>query len=96
MATKEFRETVDNAVNEYVVNPVKNTVKKVVDYVHGSEAQNAKSAAENEAAAKKYPEGPEARYKKMVGKKAGGVIRSSASKRADGIAVKGKTRGKIC
>jgi hypothetical protein len=26
----------------------------------------------------------------------GGMVKSSASKRADGIAVKGKTRGKIC
>jgi hypothetical protein len=31
--------------------------------------------------------------KKAIGKKSGGVI-SSASKRADGIAVKGKTKGK--
>ena len=29
-------------------------------------------------------------------KKKGGSVKSSASKRADGIAVKGKTRGKIC
>ena len=28
--------------------------------------------------------------------KKGGMVKSSASKRADGIAVKGKTRGKIC
>ena len=28
--------------------------------------------------------------------KKGGIVKSSASKRADGIAVKGKTRGKIC
>jgi Skp family chaperone for outer membrane proteins len=39
--------------------------------------------------------------KKIVDKvkkvfKSGGMIKSSASKRADGIAVKGKTRGKIC
>jgi hypothetical protein len=31
--------------------------------------------------------------KKMA---SGGMVKSSASKRADGIAVKGKTRGKIC
>jgi hypothetical protein len=30
-----------------------------------------------------------------VKKRAGGVIKSSASKRADGIATKGKTRGRI-
>jgi hypothetical protein len=39
--------------------------------------------------------------KKIVDKvkkvfKSGGMVKSSASKRADGIAVKGKTRGKIC
>jgi hypothetical protein len=28
--------------------------------------------------------------------KKGGMVKSSASKRADGIATKGKTRGKIC
>ena len=35
---------------------------------------------------------PEAPAKKMA---KGGAVRSSASKRADGIATKGKTRGKI-
>ena len=30
------------------------------------------------------------------GMKKGGKVKSSASKRADGIATKGKTRGKIC
>jgi hypothetical protein len=33
---------------------------------------------------------------KAMGMKKGGMVKSSASKRADGIAVKGKTRGKIC
>lgn len=37
-----------------------------------------------------------AKDKKFVDKKKGGMIKSSASKRADGIATKGKTRGKIC
>ena len=31
----------------------------------------------------------------MKNNKAGGIIRSSASKRADGIAIKGKTKGKM-
>ena len=31
-----------------------------------------------------------------TGKKAGGVIKSSASKRADGIAQRGKTKGRMC
>jgi hypothetical protein len=33
--------------------------------------------------------------KTAMGKKKGGLIKSSASKRADGIAIKGKTRGKM-
>jgi hypothetical protein len=33
---------------------------------------------------------------KKLGMKKGGMVKSSASKRADGIAVKGKTKGKIC
>ena len=33
--------------------------------------------------------------KAAIGKKKGGLIKSSASKRADGIAKKGKTRGKM-
>ena len=32
---------------------------------------------------------------KPIKKKAGGVIKSSASKRADGVAIKGKTKGRM-
>ena len=32
---------------------------------------------------------------KPIKKKAGGMVKSSASKRADGIAIKGKTRGRM-
>jgi len=35
------------------------------------------------------------RFKSLFGMKKGGVV-SSASRRADGIATKGKTRGKVC
>ena len=34
--------------------------------------------------------------KRPIGKKSGGAIKSSASSRADGIAQRGKTRGKYC
>lgn len=33
---------------------------------------------------------------KALGMKKGGSVKSSASKRADGIAIRGKTKGKIC
>lgn len=38
----------------------------------------------------------ERRKKEREGMKRGGVVKSSASKRADGIAQRGKTRGRIC
>jgi len=68
------------AVEKYVVEPVKKLGKRIYENVMGTEEQN-KAAQE--------------RMDKAKGRKAGGVIRSSASKRADGCAVKGKTRGRI-
>ena len=38
----------------------------------------------------------EERRKREAGMKKGGMVKSSASKRADGIAQRGKTRGRIC
>jgi len=68
------------AMNKYVVEPVKKLGKRLYENVMGTPEQN-KAAQE--------------RMDKAKNKKAGGVIRSSASKRADGCAVKGKTRGRI-
>jgi hypothetical protein len=68
------------AMNKYVVEPVKKLGKRLYENVMGTPEQN-KAAQE--------------RMDKAKGKKAGGVIRSSASKRADGCAIKGKTRGRI-
>lgn len=65
------------AVEKYVVEPVKKLGKRLYENVMGTPEQN-KAAQE--------------RMDKAKGKKAGGVIRSSASKRADGIAIRGKTR----
>ena len=45
---------------------------------------------------KKDSERTEEEKAMMSNYKKGGMVKSSASKRADGIAVKGKTRGKIC
>lgn len=71
------------------------------DKVMGTEAQNqaAKERMAKEDA--KSPETVQAKVNKAVEKvepvkKAKGGMVGSASKRADGIAVKGKTRGKIC
>ena len=75
----------------------------------GNEEQNKAAAERQKKAAEKYPDSAEAKAKALMGfglgvlknakepiKKAkGGAIRSSASKRADGCAIKGKTRGKM-
>ena len=60
------------------------------------EGDKAREAAWNQRlnAAADYNDAVEADAKKAKGKKKGGTIRS-ASSRADGIAVKGKTRGKM-
>jgi hypothetical protein len=57
-----------------------------------------KMSAGDTAMLNKYdrsPEGAKSSMKRKYGFKSGGSV-SSASKRADGIATKGKTRGKIC
>jgi hypothetical protein len=58
-----------------------------------------KKAAELNAAARRKAKAEEQKpivegLKKAIGKKAGGMV-SSASKRADGCAIKGKTKGRM-
>ena len=67
------------AINKYVVEPVKSAAKRLYENVMGTEEQN-KAAQERMDKAK------------AVKKAKGGMI-SSASKRADGCAIRGKTRG---
>ena len=65
------------ALNKYIVEPVKKAGRRLYNNVMGTPEQN-KAAQE--------------RMDKSKGKKAGGMIKSSASKRADGCAIRGKTR----
>lgn len=51
--------------------------------------------ASNEAASEWAREANRAQTMQTVNKKKGGMIKASASKRADGIATRGKTRGKM-
>jgi hypothetical protein len=74
-------------------------LKTLKEKILGTEAQN-KKAAENlkdNPMEKKFQKmmGNEPKETKPVEKAKGGMIKSSASKRADGCAVKGKTRGKM-
>ena len=75
---------------------VKSIGKRLKDNVMGTKAQNEAAEADEKRRAKANPEGNEAKFRKMMGKKdefkSGGSVRSSASKRADGCAIRGKTR----
>ena len=73
------------------------------DKVMGTEEQNAKAKKERAEQDAKNPDTTQAKVNRMVEKikpsepvkkRAGGKV-SSASKRADGCAVKGKTRGRM-
>lgn len=80
---------------EIVAGPIRSFGKRLYENVMGTEAQNKKAKDEMDKAAEKYPEGLEAKYKKATGMKKGGNVSSSASKRADGCAIRGKTKGKM-
>jgi hypothetical protein len=87
--------------------PQRNIFQRLKDNVMGTEEQNAKAKKEMAEQDAKNPDTTQAKVNRMLkpeekkkgGKissyKAGGSVKSSASKRADGCAVKGKTRGRI-
>ena len=75
----------------------KSMLTRAKEYILGTPEQNKKAAEEMKEQDKKNPESVQAKINKATnysGYKAGGSV-SSASKRADGCATKGKTRGKI-
>jgi hypothetical protein len=84
------------AVNKYIVNPVKGAAKKLYENIMGTEEQNAAAEASEIERARKNPKGNEAKFRKAMGKpfSSGGKV-SSASKRGDGCAQRGKTKGRI-
>ena len=67
-------------------------IQDLKDKVLGTEEQNKKASERMKAEDAKSPDTVQAKVNKVVGYKKGGT----ASARADGIAQKGKTRGKIC
>ena len=73
----------------------KSLLTKAKEFFVGTPEQNKKAADEMKAQDKKNPDSTQAKINKVTnysGYKAGG----SVSSRADGIAQRGKTRGKIC
>jgi hypothetical protein len=76
-------------------------LKTLKDKIMGTDEQN-KAASErmkNNPMEKKFQKmmgnEPKEDDKKPVSKAKGGMIKSSASKRADGCAIKGKTKGRM-
>ena len=84
---------------------VRGAGKRLYENVMGTPEQNAAAEAREAARAKANPEGNEAKFRRMMGKneegyKKGGKVSyksggSTASKRADGCAVRGKTKGRM-
>jgi len=86
--------------------PQRNIFQRLKDNVMGTEAQNEKAKKEMAEQDAKNPDTTQAKVNRMLkpeGKKKGGKICSyksggmvgSASKRADGCATKGKTKGRM-
>jgi hypothetical protein len=73
---------------------VADTGKSLKDKIMGTKEQNEEAANRMRKMDEKNPDSAQAKVNKALGMKKGGSV-SSASKRADGCAVKGKTRGKM-
>ena len=71
-------------------NPVTGPINKALDEALGNPHESAKRGLDQG-----YKEMKKAKKLETVKMASGGSV-SSASKRADGIAVKGKTKGRIC
>ena len=94
---KEENEADKAAFDRYTINPLKRGLRAAKDYLMGTEDQNKAAAERMKARDEMNPTSPLAKMNKAIGYggyKKGGKV-SSASKRADGIATKGKTKGRI-
>lgn len=94
---REENEADKAAFDRYVINPVKRVGQAAKDYLIGTEDQNKAAAEKMKAEDELNPGSAKARINKAIGYggyKKGGTV-SSASKRADGCAIRGKTKGRI-
>lgn len=86
----------NEADREMIAGPLRALGRRLKQNIMGTEEQNAAAEAREIERARKNPEGMEAKFRKATGKpfKSGGKV-SSASKRGDGCAIKGKTKGRF-
>lgn len=76
---------------EELNNPKKGVIQTLKDKVMGTKEQNEDAANRMRKMDEKNPDSAQAKTNKALGMKSGGKV-SSASKRADGCAIRGKTR----
>lgn len=94
---KEENEADKAAFDRYTIEPLKKAAKSVYEKVVGTPEQNKEAAEKRRAKNAANPDSFNAKLDKAVGMGGyakGGKV-SSASKRADGIAMKGKTKGRM-
>jgi hypothetical protein len=78
-------------LNKYVKEPAKAAFKKMKEGLLGTDEQNKAAKERMRKMDEKNPESAQAKVNKALGMKSGGSV-SSASKRADGCAIRGKTK----
>ena len=74
--------------------PKPSLMKRLKDNVMGTAEQNKAAQDRMRKMDEKNPDSSQAKVNKALGMKSGGKV-SSASKRADGCAIKGKTKGRM-
>ena len=98
-SAKAINESVKDVIGGAATGPVGvigSLAKRLKDNVMGTEAQNAAADAREKARARANPTGNEAKFRDAIGAeyKKGGKV-STASRRGDGIAQRGKTKGRM-
>lgn len=93
---ESVKDVIGGAATAGPVGMLGSLAKRLKDNVMGTEAQNAAADAREKARARANPTGNEAKFRDFIGAeyKKGGKV-SSASRRADGCAQRGKTRGRM-
>jgi hypothetical protein len=89
--SNEMRDAAAKRKTEELNNPKKGVLQTLKDKVMGTEEQNQAAKERMRKMDEKDPDSTQAKVNKALGMKKGGMV-SSASKRADGCAIRGKTR----
>jgi hypothetical protein len=92
--SNEMRDAAAKRKAEEENNPKKGVLQTLKDKVMGTEEQNQAAKERMRKMDERDPDSTQSKVNKVLGMKSGGKV-SSASKRADGCAIKGKTKGRM-